>query len=134
MKRLLSIEYGLEGLAALLSLLAVMGVLHTFVIGQHFVIPTLILLMAVLFGNLARFGLNDQRWAKHLLFWVFLILAFHALVCIGLGRRGTARPAARRGLLSGIWWLRSRCRHTDSAVRKKKCAVRLIPELAIPEP
>jgi hypothetical protein len=95
MKRLLSIEYGLEGLAALLSLLAVMGVLHTFVIGQHFVIPTLILLMAVLFGNLARFGLNDQRWAKHLLFWVFLILAFHAL--FALVWAGEARPGQLLG-------------------------------------
>jgi hypothetical protein len=95
MKRLLSIEYSLEGLAALLSLLAVIGVLYTFIIGKHFVIPTLALLLAIVFGNLARFGLTDQRWAKHVLFWLFLLLVFHAL--FALVWAGDARPGQLLG-------------------------------------
>ncbi|CAN0589424.1 unnamed protein product [Ectocarpus sp. 12 AP-2014] len=90
MKRLFSLGYSLEGLAALISVVSGVGVLHTFVLGKHFVIPTLILLMAMLFGNLARFGLNDQRWAKHMLFWIFLLLVFHALFAIVWAR--DARP------------------------------------------
>ena len=82
MKRLFSPGYSLEGLAALVSVVACVGVLHTFVVGKHFVIPTLILLLAMLFGNLARFGLKDQRWAKHMLLWVFLLSVFHALFAV----------------------------------------------------
>lgn len=95
MKRLLSIEYSLEGLAALFSLLAAIGVLHTFILGKHFVIPTLALLLAIVFGNLARFGLTDQRWAKHVLFWLFLLLVFHAL--FALVWAGDARPGQLLG-------------------------------------
>ncbi|MEM6545293.1 MAG: hypothetical protein AAF680_10330 [Pseudomonadota bacterium] len=82
MKRLFSLAYCLEGLACLISIIAGAGVLHTFVLGKHFVIPTLILLLVMLFGNLARFGLKDQRWAKHMLFWIFLLAVFHALFAL----------------------------------------------------
>lgn len=95
MKRLFSLEYSLEALAALLSVLAAAGVLQTFIIGKHFVIPTLILTLAVVFGNLARCGLNDQRWAKHVLFWIFLVLVFHAL--FALVWAGEARPGQLLG-------------------------------------
>jgi hypothetical protein len=90
MKKLFSLGYSLECLAALVSLVAGVGVLHTFVLGKHFVIPTLILMLAMLFGNLARFGLKDQRWAKHMLFWIFLLAVFHALFAIVWAR--DARP------------------------------------------
>lgn len=90
MKRLFSVEYCLEGLATLIAFVAGVGVLHTFLLGKHFVIPTLILLLATLFGNLARFGLRNQRWAKHVLFWVFLLLVFHAVFALVWAR--DARP------------------------------------------
>ena len=95
MKQLLSLGYCLEGLAALISIVAGAGVLHTFVLGKHFVIPTLILSLAVLFGNLARFGLKDQRWAKHMLFWIFLLSVFHALFALVWAR--DARPGQLLG-------------------------------------
>ncbi len=82
MKRLFSLSYSLEALAALISIGAGIGVLQTFFIGKHFVIPTLVLLLAILFGNLARFGLKDQRWAKHLLFWIFLLAVCHVLFAL----------------------------------------------------
>ena len=78
MNKFFSIRYGLETLATLVAALALLGVLQTFFIGKHFVIPTMILLLVFLFGNLARFGYQDQRWAKHLLFWLFLLLVCHA--------------------------------------------------------
>jgi len=90
MTKYLSLDYSLECLAAALALVASAAVLQTFVIGKHFVIPTMILLLAFFFGNLARFGFHNQRWAKHLLFWVFSLIVFHAL--FALVWAGEARP------------------------------------------
>ena len=95
MKKLLSIEHSLEALAALISLLAAIGVLQTFVIGRHFVIPTMVLLLAIVFGNLARFGLRGERWAKHVLFWLFLLMSCHAF--FALFWAADARPGALFG-------------------------------------
>ena len=89
-KKLISLDHSLEALAVLMAILARLGVLQSFIIGRHFVIPTLILLIAVLFGNLARFGFGGQRWAKHLLFWIFALLVCHAI--FALVWAGDARP------------------------------------------
>lgn len=82
MRKLFSIENSLDAVAALLAALAVLGVLQTFIIGKHFVIPTMVLVLAVVFGNLARFGINGQRWAKFMLFWIFFIMASHAFFAL----------------------------------------------------
>jgi len=82
MKKLFSAENSLEAVAALFALGAALGVLQTFIIGKHFVIPTMILVIAVLFGNLARFGLKGQRWAKHTLFWLVFLMACHAFFAL----------------------------------------------------
>jgi len=82
MKKLFSLGNSLEAIAALFALGAIPGVVQTFIIGKHFVIPTMILVLAVLFGNLARFGVQGQRWAKHVLFWIFLILTCHAFFAL----------------------------------------------------
>ena len=82
MKKLFSLENSLEAIAALVALGATLGVLQTFIIGKHFVIPTMILVFAVLFGNLARFGVKGERWAKHTLFWIFLMMACHAFFAL----------------------------------------------------
>lgn len=82
MKKALSLNYSLETLAGLVTVLALLGVAQTFVIGQHFVIPTMILLLVFLFGNLARYGYRNQRWAKQLLFWLFTLLVCHALFAL----------------------------------------------------
>lgn len=82
MKKLLSQENSLEALAILFAIAAMLGVMQTFIIGKHFVIPTMILVPAILFGNLARFGISGQRWAKHALFWVFFLMACHAFFAL----------------------------------------------------
>ena len=80
MKKLLTLKHSLELLAAIISIVAFLGVLQTFVIGKHFVIPTMMLVLAVLFGNLARSGLRGEHWAKHILFWIFFIATCHAFL------------------------------------------------------
>lgn len=82
MKRLFSLENSLELLASLIAIGAILGVLETFINGKHFVIPTMILALAVVFGNLARFGANGQRWAKHTLFWIFFLMACHTFFAL----------------------------------------------------
>jgi hypothetical protein len=72
----------MELVAAILALLATIAMLHTFVIGRHFIIPTMILTVAIVLGNLARYGYRDQRWAKYVLFWFGVILAWHAFFAL----------------------------------------------------
>jgi glucan phosphoethanolaminetransferase (alkaline phosphatase superfamily) len=82
MKNLFSLKHSLELAAAIVAVAALLGVLQTFIIGRHFVIPTMILVLAVLFGNLARHGQRGERWAKHVLFWIFSIATCHAFFAL----------------------------------------------------
>lgn len=82
MQKLFSAENSLEAIAAFFALVAGLGVLQTFIIGKHFVIPTMVLLLAVLFANLARFGVKGERWAKHVLFWLFFLLSAHTFFAL----------------------------------------------------
>ncbi len=82
MKKLFSLEHSLELLAWIVAIGALLGVLQTFIIGKHFVIPTLILFLAIFFGNLARFAMKGQIWARHVLFWIFFIAASHAFFAL----------------------------------------------------
>ena len=82
MKRLFSLKYTFDHLAALVAAGAVIGVVQTFVIGKHYLIPTAILVLAVLFGNLARYGYRDQAWAKVVLYWIGVILNFHVFFAL----------------------------------------------------
>ena len=82
MKNLFSLKHSLEMAAALVAVAALIGVLQTFVIGKHYVIPTMMLVLTVIFGNLSRQGLRGERWAKHVLFWVFLLATCHAVFAL----------------------------------------------------
>lgn len=82
MKNLFNLKHSLELLATLIALGAFLGVLQTFIIGRHFVIPTMILVLVVLFGNLARSGMRGERWAQHVLFWIFFVAASHAFFAL----------------------------------------------------
>lgn len=77
MKKLFSLEHSLELLAWLVTLGTLLAVAQTFVIGKHYVIPTMILMLAILIGNFARFATAGQRWAKHVLFWIFFLATCH---------------------------------------------------------
>ena len=80
--RRLSLKYSMELIVSLLTLVALLGVLQTFLVGRHFIIPTVILTIAVILGNLARYGYRDQSWAKHMLFWFGLIFTLHAFFAL----------------------------------------------------
>jgi hypothetical protein len=95
MKKMLSLESSLESLATLIAFLAALAVLYNFVVGKHFVIPTMFLFLAVIFGNLARFGVRGERWAKHILFWLFAIMVCHAFFALFWAKE--ARPGALFG-------------------------------------
>ena len=82
MKKLFSLEHSLELLASIVAILATLGVLQTFIIGKHFVIPTMIMILAVIFGNLARFAMLGKIWAKHVLFWIFFVAAGHTFFAL----------------------------------------------------
>lgn len=77
-----SLENSFDLIAAVVALAALLGVLHTFVVGKHYLIPTMILFWGVLFGNLARFGLQGSAWAKHILFWIFFVFTWHLFFAI----------------------------------------------------
>jgi len=82
MKNLLSLKHSLEFLTALIAVMAFLGVLQTFIIGKHFVIPTMVLALAVLFGNLARSGMRGDRLAKQIIFWIFVVATCHAFFAL----------------------------------------------------
>ncbi len=82
MNRLLSLKYTFDHLAAIIALTCMAGVLQTFIIGKHYLIPTMILAVAVLFGNLARYGYRDMPWAKHVLYWLGVILTCHVFFAL----------------------------------------------------
>jgi hypothetical protein len=78
----LSFKYSMECIVSLLAVAALTGVLQTFVVGKHFIIPTVILTFAVVLGNLAVYGFRDHAWAKHMLFWFGVILTLHAFFAL----------------------------------------------------
>lgn len=77
MKKAFSLEYSLETICVLLTVMGLAAVLHQFIIGKHFIIPTVILVMPLITGNVARFGYRDHRWAKHVAFWIGVLLSAH---------------------------------------------------------
>lgn len=82
MNKVFSLKHSLELVASMIAVVALLGVLQTFIVGKHFVIPTMILALAVFFANLARYGLRGERWAQHVLFWTFFIATCHAFFAL----------------------------------------------------
>ncbi|MEX2123757.1 MAG: hypothetical protein WD795_07665 [Woeseia sp.] len=78
----LSLKYSMELVASVLTVVAFIAVLQTFIFGRHFIIPTMILTVAVILGNLARYGYRDRAWAKQMLFWFGFILTLHAFFAL----------------------------------------------------
>ena len=121
MKKIFSLNHSLELLAILITILATLSVLQTFIIGKHFVIPTMVLVLCVLFGNLARFGLLNKEWAKQILFWIFFILCSHSF--FALFWAAEARPGNLFGAafypVYGIFFLSTSILCLDYARRNK---------------
>ena len=69
MTKYISLKNSFDCLVAFFALAGVLGVLQTFIIGKHFIIPTMILTVTVLVGNIAWYGFQQKIWAKYVLFW-----------------------------------------------------------------
>jgi len=78
----LSLKYALDWLFALATAAAAAGVLQTFIIGRHFIIPTAIAALGVITGNLSWYGFRDQAWAKYLLFWGAVLVTAHGFFAL----------------------------------------------------
>lgn len=82
MRDKLSLGYSFDMIFAVMAAIALLGVLQTFVIGRHFIIPTIILSAAVLLGNLAWQGFQGRAWAKHVLFWCGFVFTCHVFFAL----------------------------------------------------
>ncbi len=87
MRDKLSLKYSFELVFAAAAGVAALAVLQTFLIGRHFIIPTGMLAVAVLLGNVAWFGFRDQAWAKRLLFWSGFLATAHGFFALFWAKR-----------------------------------------------
>jgi hypothetical protein len=78
----MTLSYGLDWLMAVFALLASLAVLQTFIIGKHFIIPTVLLIITVFIGNLAWFGLKQVKWAQYINFWCGFVLTSHCFFAL----------------------------------------------------
>jgi hypothetical protein len=87
MNHLLSLENSFDLIFALAAAIGMLAVLQTFVIGQHYIIPTGVLAITLLLGNVARYGLRGARWAKELLFWCGCLFTAHLFFALFFSKR-----------------------------------------------
>ncbi|NCP66039.1 MAG: hypothetical protein GW763_12185 [Paraglaciecola sp.] len=82
MRKRLSWATSLDWLMGLVALCALIAVLQTFIIGKHYIIPSVLLIFSVLFGNLAWYALQGARWAKLVNFWCGVLLTSHGFFAL----------------------------------------------------
>ncbi len=87
MKNWLSLKYGFELIFALAAIVGALAVLQTFIVGQHYIIPTGILAATIVLANIARYGFMDQPWAKQVLFWCGFLFTAHAFFALFYSKR-----------------------------------------------
>jgi hypothetical protein len=87
LRGLFSLENALDLLFAALAVLAGVAVLQTFLIGRHYIIPSLILALALLLANLAWYGLRGAMWAKRAMFWAGVLTTAHLLFALFWAQR-----------------------------------------------
>ena len=77
MKYLASLKHSLDFIAMILAVIGCFGVLQTFIVGKHYIIPTLLLCITIFLGNLAYYGYRGSNFAKRILFWITVIFTSH---------------------------------------------------------
>jgi len=83
----LSLRYSFDWLFALAAAAAAAAVLQTFVVGRHYIIPSVILTLAVLLGNVACYGFRDRAWAKVVLFWCGFLATAHFFMALFFSKK-----------------------------------------------
>jgi len=96
MKNVFALKNSWDLFAVLVAVATFGMAMYQFVIGKHYMIPTMWLLWTVLFGNLARYGLRGAPWAKHILFWFGFLMS-----CMGF--MGIFFAQALRERLDGLF-------------------------------
>lgn len=87
MRQYVSLKYSFELIFAALAVTGGFATLYTFVVGRHYIIPSVLLLVTVVAANLARFGFEDRIWAKEILFWTGFLFAAHAFMALFFSKR-----------------------------------------------
>lgn len=102
--------------AAVVTLALAGSVLFNFVIGKHYIIPTVIMVPTLLMANITWFGLKGELWAKYILCNMATLIAAHAF--FGLFWAKTPREMLGDGfypaygalflLMAGLAWTYAR--------------------------
>lgn len=87
MKQWLTLANSFDLIFAVLAAAGALATLQTFVVGRHYIIPSVILTVTVLLGNLARWGLRQQVWAKQILFWCGFLFTAHLFMALFFSKR-----------------------------------------------
>ena len=77
MKKYITLNHSLDLIVSLIVTIGILLVGQTFIIGQHYIIPTGFLILSVILGNLAYYGFKENRSAKKILFWSFFTFTLH---------------------------------------------------------
>jgi len=73
----LTYSNSLEWITAFITCLSTLAVLQTFIIGRHFIIPSAILSLSILLGNLTAYAFMGRLWAKRIIFWLYFVFTSH---------------------------------------------------------
>lgn len=109
----------LDYVAAAGAAAAVAGTLWTFAVGGHYIIPTAILVLAVLLGNLARYALAGRRWAREILFWIGAVFTAHSFFALFFAKTPKALLGAAFEPVCGAVFLLSAFAVTRYAQRNR---------------
>lgn len=82
MKGKLTLDYFLEWISMAAACAVGVAVIYTFVIGKHYVIPTALLVMAIVLANIGYHGLQNRLWARSLLFWIGAVIFAHTFFAL----------------------------------------------------
>lgn len=100
MNNVLSLRNSWDLIAVLVAIATFGMAMYQFVVGEHYMIPTAILFWTILFGNLARRGLQGAKWAKYLLFWYGFLMSCLAFMGIFFAQ---APKVALGSLFLPVW-------------------------------
>lgn len=87
MKQWLTLANSFDLIFAMLAAAGALATLQTFILGQHYLIPSMILALTVLLGNLARYGFRKHVWAKQILFWCGFLFTAHVFMALFFSKR-----------------------------------------------
>ncbi|HIG39503.1 MAG TPA: hypothetical protein EYQ14_03030 [Gammaproteobacteria bacterium] len=82
MKEKLTLSYSLEWLTLAAAGVGFLAVAYTFIIGKHYVIPTGLLVGAIVLANLGYHGIQNKLWARNILFWSAVVICAHTFFAL----------------------------------------------------